>query len=187
MLRRLLVQIPLYHPLENCHVFLIFPSQFLRYVDKSPGIFWNFYIISQHLQACLRQIIVSPAASTAPQSPQRHFVTRKPPLRNPPQSSSLFCYSRRALHHSSYYCFEFSINTSLPPRRLTFPTMFLGMHSIHGNSAPPNSKRKASPLSVMRQMRRTRLRLLPPIRISPSALDSFTKPALIQQTFACHK
>ena len=46
--------ISLYHPLENCHVFLIFSAQFLRYVDKSPGIFRYFCMISQHLQACLR-------------------------------------------------------------------------------------------------------------------------------------
>ena len=140
--------ISLYHPLENCHVFLIFSAQFLRYVDKSPGFFWNFCIIFTAFTG------LSAACCTTASK----------------ESSAIF----------------FPI-LLFAPRRLTFPTMFLGMHSSHGNSAPPNSKRKASPLSVMRQTRRTRLQLLPPIRISTSALDSFTKPALIQQTFACHK
>lgn len=141
--------ISLYHPLENCHVFLIFSAQFLRYADESPGIFCNFCIIF---------------TAFAGFSVANHCSSCR--------------FNRSAI---------FFPILLFAPRRLTFPTIFLGMHSSHGNSAPPNSKRKASPLSVMRQTRRTRLRLLPPIRISTSALDSFTKPALIQQTFACHK
>ena len=45
MLPRLLEKILLYHPLENCYVFLIFSAQFLRYASEWSNISVVFCII----------------------------------------------------------------------------------------------------------------------------------------------